>query len=74
MYEYEELYGKAIAENSTAEDRVGLFRWMERYDMRSWNGEEFSLRNGRSLRPVYNTIFDEDGEIYEIEVIDAVIA
>lgn len=25
MYEYEELYEKAIAENSTAEDRVELF-------------------------------------------------
>lgn len=71
MYTYKEKRAKAIAHNSTVEDRLALFLWMEDHDMREWNGESFDIDNGLRLYPIYNITYDKDGEIEEIELIDA---
>lgn len=71
MYTYEEKRAKAIAHNSTVEDRLALFLWLENYNMRGWNGECFDIDDGLCLYPVYKCTYDKDGEIEEIELIDA---
>lgn len=73
MYNYAELREKALASGATAEDRINLFYWMERYNMRAWNGECFDIDEGLSLYPVYNIFYDEDGEIDDLELVDAEI-
>ena len=72
-YDYAELRAKATAVDSTATDRLALFNWMENYDMSEWNGECFDIDDGLSLYPVYKEVVDEDGDVLEIEVIDAEI-
>ena len=72
-YAYAELREKALSAESTAEDRIELFDWMENYDMRAWNGEYFDIDEGLRLYPVYDITEDEDGEILEMTLIDAEI-
>ena len=80
-YSFAELLEKARSSDSTAEDRLNLFHWMECYDRRSWNGECYDISPsgipsgsyGYSLYPVYDEIEDEDGEI-EYVLIDARLA
>ena len=73
MYSYKEKRAAALAENATAKDRIALFFWMENYARSEWNGERFNIDEGLSLYPVYNVTYDEDGEIEELEVVDAEI-
>lgn len=70
---YQELREKALSGSATAEDRVELFRWMEQNDTRDWNGECFNIDDGLCLYPVYDITYDEDGEIEEVELVDAEI-
>lgn len=72
-YNYAELREKALSADATAEDRIALFKWMEEYDMREWNGECFDIDDGKDLYPVYDITYDEDGEIVDCELIDAEI-
>lgn len=72
-YDYAELREKAISPNSTTADRLNLFHWMEDHDIGDWNGECFDIDDGLSLYPVFKEVVDEDGDVLEIEVIDAEI-
>lgn len=71
MYTYAEKRAKAIAPDSTVEDRLALYNWMEDHDMGDWNGECFNIDNGLYLYPVYKYTYDKDGEIEEVELVDA---
>lgn len=72
FYTYQELRSAAISPSATADDRLRLFNWFERNDMRDWNGEYFDMDDGLRLSPVYDEIEDEDGEI-EYKLVDAEI-
>ena len=67
-YDYRELREKALRFGSTIEDRLALFEWMERYDMRSWNGECFDIDDGKSLYPIYSEEEDDQAELIDAEV------
>ena len=77
-YSFAELLEKARSSDSTADDRLNLFHWMERYGSSSWNGECYDVSPsdipsgayGYNLYPIYNEIEDEDGGI-EYVLIDA---
>lgn len=67
MYQFEELYAAASKFDSTKEDRLSLYEWLNRYDYQSWNGECFDLGDGHSLYPIYE---ENDGDF---TVVDAEI-
>ena len=67
MYQYEELYAAASKFDSTTEDRLALYEWLNQYDYQSWNGEYFDLDDGHGLYPIYE---EHDGDF---TVIDAEI-
>lgn len=68
MYQFEEIYAAASKFDSTKEERMALYNWLDIYDPSSWNGECYDLGDGRSLYPIYEE--DEDGNF---NVIDAEI-
>lgn len=72
-YTYQELRAAAMRENATAEDRLRLYYWFEREDMADWNGECFDMDEGLGLYPVYEDVYDEDGEIETVNLVDAEI-
>ena len=57
-YQYKELLNKATAETATKEDRLNLWEWFERHGGMFWNGENYSLGDGKRLFPVW----EEDAE------------
>lgn len=67
MYQFEELYAAASKYDSTTEERMALYNWLDHYDSGSWNGECFDLGDGHSLYPIYE---EHDGDF---DVIDAEI-
>jgi hypothetical protein len=74
MSEYLTLREKAVAFNSTKEDRLALVEWFEQNAMSDWNGETFDISvrpddGYRRLRPVYNDTYDGD-ELIDRELID----
>lgn len=78
-YNYHELLAQATKPDSTAEERLELLSWFEQYDNTAWNGEYYDLSYfgnggiGERLYPVYKELFDENGEHYGCELVDAEI-
>lgn len=72
--QYEELLKKAKRVNATAEDRLNLCEWINRYDSSSWTGYEYFLSEGEYLRPIYIGVGepDKDGDYAQYEYVDAV--
>lgn len=50
-YAYEELLQAALAPAATAADLSRLAEWFDRYGSRYWNGECYSLEDGRRSGP-----------------------
>ena len=67
-YNYQKIKEKALSRNSTPDKRIEFFVWHERYDPRSWNGEEFHIEDQMRLRPVYAKK-EEDFELIDCEII-----
>lgn len=70
MKNYQELKENALSSTSTNEDRLELFLWMEQNADRKWNGECFDV-DGNRLFPVYEIVYDDNGDIDTIELIGA---
>lgn len=68
-YDYQELREKALSTRNQ-QDINALGEWMQRYGMDSWNGEEFDIDDGYSLRPIQKPVaFEDDGEPYQWDII-----
>lgn len=73
-YNYKEIRAQALSPTATASERKELVYWFQQFANGCyWNGECFDMDEGLSLYPVYKEVLDEDGELYDLELIDAEI-
>lgn len=42
-YSYQELAQAAVKDGATFEEKERLARWLDRYDLTAWNGEEWKI-------------------------------
>ena len=68
-YDYQELRDKAM-ETRDQKYIDALGEWMEVYGMDSWNGEEFDIDGGYSLRPIQKAVaFEDNGDPFQWETV-----
>ena len=67
-YSYDELLGKALSTNATAEDLNNLGEWFNRYGRMYWNGECYEIDSTHNLYPIWHYVGDDDIEIIGYEI------
>ena len=66
-YDYKELRERAV--NGGADDVNALGEWFEKYGEMYWNGEYYDADDGYRLFPIFETHFDEDGDLDFVETV-----
>ena len=67
-YNYKALRAAAMAPGATQDDVNALGEWCQTYLSGSWNGEEYDIDDGHSIRPIFRQVLEDGWELDHWEI------